>query len=186
MSRGMFILFLISYSWVLTAQKGTMLVYGNATYHLLRKDGNWLNKSLGAFLGAGYQFSANWTIGIEIGYQESKVNGMSFLDDVERKAYRTGIFAQYFIPLNERFGFFTDIISGYSAYRGNTISKTNHVYAGIFPAIYFFIGKDWGVYLIPASLDFSPFYNTKVSLSINTYPVIGISKNIAVQKQAKE
>lgn len=82
-----FLLILCLYQGALKAQKGTVLVYGNASFYKFKnKEAKVLNWNV--FAGTGYQFSEKWTIGLEIG--KSKMKTQQSDDEFKLMSFKIG------------------------------------------------------------------------------------------------
>ena len=151
------------------AQAGTMLLYGSTGIKYSGRQAP--DNSFVIAPGIGYQFNNNWTTGIDAAY--TRVPRQS----EESESLQLGPFIQYFRVLNERFGFFTQGIVGYKR-----VGHDQGVFATVFPALYVFIGKRWGMYLIPGTIDYSRLRGDTFSFSLNAVPLLGISANIPVSQ----
>jgi len=152
------------------AQTGTLLLYGSVSARYSKKDKQINHFSI--YSGIGYQLNDYWTLGVDASYfcAPNEYVGM--------KGYHIGPFVQYFKALNDNFGFFTEAVIGYRNRDGN-----GGIFSSFFPAFYVYIGKRWGMYIIPCTLDYSYEKKTQFSLNINKFSILGVSTNIPIIKK---
>jgi hypothetical protein len=83
------------------AQKGSILLYGNTSFGTQNNDGG-TYFSLNP--GVGYQFSNQWTAGVDLGMGTAKSATPS---------YQAGAFLRYTQPINETFSIYEQLGIGY-------------------------------------------------------------------------
>lgn len=118
------------------AQKGSMLVGGNIGFSSEKT--SLLKSELFEFSPkVGYQFSENWTAGIDatIGSVNNSITG-------DYDNLKIGSFIRYSTPLNETFALFADIGAGYQQ---NSINNAKGMYADITPALFINMKKGFGL-----------------------------------------
>lgn len=85
----------------------------------------------------GYQFTDNWTAGVEGSVMNVKTAG---LEKTER--YRIGGFVRYTTPLSETFSFFTDLGAGYQT---NSVNDAKGMYVNMTPALFINMKRGFGL-----------------------------------------
>jgi len=178
------------------AQKGTILVLGNVTYNS-QKSGDLASSpetiNFGFSPKVGYQYSDNWTVGIESSINSNKY-GYVNSQELKNNRFSIGGFLRYSKPLGGVFSVYADLGTGYqygkySSYTGGfnplSITKESGFYVGVTPAIFMNIKKNFGLNFNIGGLE----YNTLNNIT-NTGPntrnfyfsfgqafSVGISKN---------
>lgn len=149
------------------AQKGTILVGGNVGFTSEKQDfGGATENKVNNFEFSpkvGYQFTDNWTAGIEAGIGSSKtentdVNEFGVITtENKNKAFSAGAFVRYTRPLSETFSVFADLGAGFQGIKqtgfatDGTITVTNPerkasgFYVGVTPAIFINVKKGFGL-----------------------------------------
>lgn len=118
------------------AQKGSVLLGGNVGYSS-EKIGEANSNEFEFNPKVGYQFTDNWTAGVEGSIMNVKVAG---LEKTER--YRIGAFTRYTVPLSETFSFFTDLGAGYQT---NSVNNAKGMYINMTPALFINMKKGFGL-----------------------------------------
>lgn len=171
--------FLLAFAIALTgfanAQKGTYLVSGNLTYQSISNsqteaaDYDYFNFNP----KVGYQFTDNWTLGIESSVNTQKTKQTSSYES-KRNGYAIGGFVRYSKPLSETFSLFTDFGLGYvntkerltinAGADENTI-KSNGFYAQLQPLLFLKVKNNFGINF---GLGGVAYNNTTIKGSNNT------------------
>lgn len=133
------------------AQKNTFLVYGNVDlgYQMDRDDNR--AKGFALNLGVGYQFSHNWTIGVEGGYNTFRVRPDGVDDWALSDAYRFGPFVRYTKPVNKIIATWVQAgVSAVGGYTGTTdtrvrTTKYTGTYSYIKPGVSVFFCDRWAL-----------------------------------------
>lgn len=143
---------MISYA---NAQKGTYLVLGTVGFNYQKTNFSGNHQTQDVFYFSpkgGYQFTENWTIGVETTASFTKTETDS--DNGKSNSYSIGAFVRYSKPLNEIFEVYADLSSGYSfgtgSYSNNTgtvvrESKSNGFGIGVTPALLLKIKNGFGL-----------------------------------------
>ncbi|MFH6998970.1 porin family protein [Flavobacterium sp. FlaQc-57] len=118
------------------AQKGSVLLGGNVGYSS-EKIGEATSKNFEFSPKVGYQFTDNWTAGVEGSIMNIKV---AELEKTER--YRIGGFVRYTVPLSETFSFFTDLGTGYQT---NSANNAKGMYVNMTPALFINMKRGFGL-----------------------------------------
>src|SRR5688500_12343054 len=88
------------------AQKGSILLYGNVGVSSTKDADDDKTSSFNVNPGIVYQFTDNWTAGINLGYGQSKLNPSGIGATSTTKEYNAGIFGRYTKPLGSIFSLF--------------------------------------------------------------------------------
>lgn len=116
------------------AQKGSVLLYGNAGISSTKEADDDKRTSFNVNPGIGYQFTDNWTAGVNLGYGQSKYNPSGLGATSTTKNYNAGVFARYTKPLGTIFSLFGQANAGYEGSDFGS-GKTNGFGAEVFPAV---------------------------------------------------
>lgn len=195
MKKLLLILALAVFSFA-NAQKGTILVSGNVGYYSEKSDDSGNVPTQTTFTispKVGYQYSDNWTVGVESYISNSKQNYTS--GEYKSNNFSIGGFVRYSKPLGELFSVYADLGTGYrnveqSQYNGgfipsSTTTKANGFYVGVTPALLLNITKGFGLNFNIGSLGYNTLNNTthngndsqSFNFSFGQAFSIGISKN---------
>jgi hypothetical protein len=195
MKKTLIILALTMFS-LANAQEGTVLVSGNIGYYSQKSDNlglegyNYFNFSP----KVGYQYNANWTVGVE-----SSINNSKSLFPMEgyskSNGFSVGGFIRYFKPIIGSFSFYTDLGAGYQNSKriyfsgginpSTSTTKADGFYIGVTPALFLDIKKGFGLNFNIGSLGYNTMKNTtnngsdskNFNFSFGQAISIGISKN---------
>lgn len=116
--------------FVAQAQKNTLLVYGNLGVNATKSPVDVKATSFEFSPGVGYQFTDNWTAGMNVSVKTWK-NGVPA---VKSSTFGVGPFVRYAYPLSDIFAIFGQFNANYvSGKYGDT--KTSGFQGEIFPAI---------------------------------------------------
>ncbi|KUJ63657.1 hypothetical protein AR687_00270 [Flavobacteriaceae bacterium CRH] len=121
---------------IASAQKGSILLSGNVGF-ASEKIGDLKKEGFDFSPKVGYQFTNNWTAGVEgsiMNYKESNTKRV--------EAYKIGAFTRYSLPLSELFSFYTDLGAGY---QDTTLNDAKGMYANITPAIFINVKRGFGL-----------------------------------------
>lgn len=168
------------------AQKGTLLVYGNAGLSTTKNAADQKTTTLGIHPGVGYQFSDHWTAGVYFDYDHYKN-----ADASKSNSYGVGPFVRYAEPLGGIFSVYGQLQAGYAHSKnevnvGGVTSKTtaNGFETKFFPAIFINVKNNFGLNFDFGGIAFNTSKVKGASSSSNSFDVnfgktinIGISKN---------
>lgn len=153
MKKSLLILALSMFSFA-SAQKGTVLVLGNVgcSSENVNSSGNEATQSsFGISSKVGYQFTNNWTVGVQSSL--SYVNSVTNSTNGHSNNYGIGAFVRYSKPVNELFTVYTDL--GTSLFFGkgtysnagmsNFTSKANGLGINVSPGLLINIKKGFGL-----------------------------------------
>lgn len=154
------------------AQKGTTLVQGTIGYNFDKSSMDAQKSKSNLFQFApkvGYQFADNWTVGIaanvttgnqttETDYPGFEVEGFRIQNENKSTSLGAGAFVRYTKPLSEVFSVYADLDAGFVNTKYTYISSdpftntntthrnsVNGFYAGITPAVYINVYKNFGL-----------------------------------------
>jgi len=96
------------------AQQGSILVFGKVGLNT-EKTGDAKSSSLNFAPGVGYQFTKNWTAGVELGVQAAKYHSPSF---------QAGAFGRYTYPISNIFSVYSQLGVGYVS-QGEAYDEVN-------------------------------------------------------------
>ena len=116
------------------AQKGSILLYGNAGVSTTKEADDDKSTSFNVNPGVGYQFSDNWTAGVNLGYGQSKYNPSGMGSTSKTDFYNAGVFARYTKPLGTIFSLFGQANAGYQGSKSGS-AKSNGFAVEVFPAV---------------------------------------------------
>ncbi len=195
MKKLLLILALAVFSFA-NAQKGTILVLGNVGYYSQKSDVSLgISPTQNNFYFSpkvGYQYSDNWTVGVESSIANSKQTYTS--GEYKSNNFSVGGFVRYMKPIAGIFSAYADLGTGYhneeqTQYSGGINPYTSTIkgtgfYVGVTPALYLNINKGFGLNFNVGSIGYS---NLNYSNSANDTQnfnfsfgqafSIGISKN---------
>jgi outer membrane protein assembly factor BamA len=164
-------------STMATAQKGSILVGGNVEYSS-DKIGDIKNESFDFSPTFGYQFSENWTAGVN-----ATVGNIKKDNAQNSNNQKIGGFVRYSRPLNETFAVFADIGSGYQQ---NSINDAKGMYAYITPALFINMNKGFGLNFSIGGLNYdnidgkNDLRQEHIKFNFGKTLNIGISKNFSL------
>lgn len=174
------------------AQKGTYLVSGYFNYQT-ENNTNAGTTDYGYFgfsPKVGYQFSENWSLGVETGVNSQKWENDNSYEN-KRNNLAVGGFVRYSKPLNDSFSFFTDFGLGY-LHRKETLqselnssnTKSTGFYATLQPMIFLKVKSNFGINFGLGGIYFNSLENKDSNNTQNTFNInfgqaftLGIQKN---------
>ena len=188
------------------AQKGTILLAGSVGVEGTKNTvGTNENKSTTFNFSpkVGYQFTDNWTLGVEASIEGSKdesttVNGGGIVitSTTKTTGIKVGPFVRYTKPLSETFSAYVDMGIGFNSGKRtvespvppfgtvSTTQKGNGVYVGVTPAIFINVKKNFGLNFSIGGLGYETFNlsnnqgdNNHFYFNFGQTVNIGISKN---------
>lgn len=118
------------------AQKGSMLLGGNVGF-TSEKIGDSKTENFEFSPKIGYQFTNNWTAGVEGAIQTSKITGLE-----KQEGYKIGGFVRYARPLSETFAVYGDLGAGY---QNTSLNDADGVYASLTPALFINMKRGFGL-----------------------------------------
>ncbi|MBF4517704.1 outer membrane beta-barrel protein [Flavobacterium sp. ANB] len=121
---------------IASAQKGSVLLGGNVGFSS-EKIGNTKAEDFEFSPKVGYQFTDNWTAGVEGSIVNSKITGFG-----KSETYKIGGFVRYSIPLSETFAFYTDLGAGY---QNTSLNNAKGMYASLTPALFINVKRGFGL-----------------------------------------
>jgi hypothetical protein len=163
------------------AQKNTLLVYGNLDV-LSDKEGSVKNSTFSISPGIGYQFTDNWTAGLNLAAGNTKYG----VAGVKTSSFGVGPFIRYAYPLS-------DIFAVYGQFNANVLSgktaglKSNGFQGTLFPAIGVNLKNGFALNFNFGSLGFGSNKvkgmekTTNFGLSFGSGAGFGISKNFGLK-----
>ncbi len=167
------------------AQKGSILVYGNASLSS-SKDAAKNKTSVSQLMpGIGYQFDKNWTAGLAFDLMSSKSKTDAGTEYAKSSNFAVGPFVRYTKTLSSTFSVFGqfDAMFG-SAKSGVTVeTKTNTLNLGITPAVSVSVSKKMAMNFSFGGLNYATSKvdasgaNTETDLNLT----FGKTMNIGVQ-----
>ncbi len=178
-----------------TAQKGSILLYGNVGFNTNSNGGDGLSSNpinqanVGSFSinpGVGYQLNSAWTVGVEGGYNYTD-NGSEIV-----KASKAGAFVRNAQHLAGIFSIYEQLGVGYQGISENdgfATAKASGFYANITPAIYADVKNGFGLNFSVGGLGYSSIKWDGASTTGSTFGLtfgktlsIGLSKNFGGKK----
>jgi hypothetical protein len=198
MKKALVITALVMISFA-NAQKGTYLVLGNMSFSS-QKDSNQGGvetkyQNVGFYPKVGYQFTDNWTVGVETGFSSGKSQYTSQYTDQERitKNFSGGAFVRYSKSLSQMFLFYTDLGAGYQNRKetntdsfstlGATKTTFDGVYMNLTPGLFLNIKNNFGLNFSIGGLSYSDTKNSENNGSnSNFYFNFGQSYNVGISK----
>ena len=188
-----------------SAQKGSILLYGNITYsHSSNTNSSTTgvqsdkSTALSIAPGIGYQFSDNWTVGLNLGYAHtgnSYTTSTTQTSDVDQ--YIVGPFLRYSRPLTSWVSLYGQFDAEYQlqgkTYQYSTEGNQQHqLFFDVYPALFFPVKNGFGLNVSFGGVDYassrvSGISGTKGStfnLTFGQAAMIGVSKNFGGHKAA--
>ena len=204
--KKIFIILALAMVSFANAQKGTILLAGSVGVDGTKNTvGTTENKTTTFNFSpkVGYQFTDNWTLGIEASIEGSKgetstVNGGGILvtSTTKNTGMKVGPFVRYTKPLSEMFSAYVDMGIGFNSGKTTvespvppfgtvtTTQKGNGVYVGVTPAIFINVKKNFGLNFSIGGLGYETFNlsnnqgdNNRFYVNFGQTVNIGISKN---------
>lgn len=118
------------------AQKGSILLGGNVGFSS-EKIGDSKSNNFEFSPKVGYQFSENWTAGIEGTIASVDTDGFA-----KTEKYKIGGFVRYSTPLSETFSFYTDLGAGYQT---SSVNDAKGMYVNVTPALFINMKRGFGL-----------------------------------------
>jgi hypothetical protein len=121
----------------LFAQKGSILVYGNASMTSSKDDAKNKTTVSQRMPGIGYQFNKNWTAGLAFDLMNSKSKTDAGTEFAKKSNFSVGPFVRYTKNLSSTFSVFgqLDAMFGTSKSGVAVETKTNTMNLGVTPAV---------------------------------------------------
>jgi hypothetical protein len=119
-----------------SAQKGSMLLGGNVGF-ASEKIGDSKSTNFEFSPKVGYQFTDNWTAGVEGSIANVKVAGFD-----KSETYKVGGFVRYATPLSEIFAVYADLGAGYQS---ASVNDAKGMYAKLTPALFINMKRGFGL-----------------------------------------
>lgn len=184
-----------------SAQKGTWLVAGNVGFGTSKSEAGVLENKNSYFNFSpkvGYQVTDHWTFGLELGVQGNKTTTESIVSttpliitstETKTTSFSVGPFARYSMPISEIFGLYADMGAGIRSQRvtnpgplGDIKTTNDGFYAGITPAVFINVKKNFGLNVSIGGLGFQSLdtpggTNSSIDFNFGQTVNIGISKN---------
>lgn len=166
---------------IASAQKGSILLGGNVGYSTEKIED--LKSNVFEFSPkVGYQFTDNWTAGIEGSISSVKYNLIENGEKIshDSQAYKIGGFVRYAVPLSDLFSFYTDLGVGYQS---DSPNLRTGMYASLTPALFINMKKGFGLNFSIGGINYDNLDGTyapkEESFGFNFGKTlnIGISKN---------
>jgi hypothetical protein len=146
------------------AQKGTYLVSGSVGFNSEKTNSSQNNETLNVFGIApkvGYQFTENWTVGVQTSASFTR-NETDSGNNGKYNYYSIGPFVRYSKPLSEIFEVYADLSSGYSF---DEEKYTNGFGVSITPALLLKIKNGFGL-----NFGFGGLGYSSINSSSENYP----------------
>lgn len=183
------------------AQKGSWLVAGSIGFGTSKNEAGLAENKNNYFNFSpkvGYQVTDHWTFGLELGVQGNKTTTESVVSTVplvitstETKSTNlsVGPFARYSMPISELFAVYADMGAGIMSQKvtnpgpfGDVSTTNDGFYAGITPAVFINVKKNFGLNVSIGGLGFESLdtpggTNSNVDFNFGQTVNIGISKN---------
>lgn len=118
------------------AQKGSILLGGNVGFSS-EKIGDIREEGFDFSPKVGYQFTDNWTAGVEGSIMNYKKTGLD-----TKETYKIGAFTRYSLPLSDLFSFYTDLGVGYQE---TNLNHEKGMYASLTPALFINMKRGFGL-----------------------------------------
>ncbi|WP_394772797.1 porin family protein [Flavobacterium sp.] len=118
------------------AQKGSILLGGNVGF-ASEKIGDSKSNTFEFSPKVGYQFTDNWTAGVEGAIGTIDVKGFEKTEN-----YKIGGFVRYSTPLSETFAFYTDLGAGY---QNTSLNNAKGMYVNLTPALFINMKRGFGL-----------------------------------------
>ena len=171
------------------AQKGSILLYGNVGISSTKEADDDKTSSFNINPGVGYQFTDNWTAGVNLGYGQTKYNPSGIGATSTSKEYNAGVFARYTKPLGNIFSIFGQANVGYvgTDFDGG---KSNGFGANVFPAVALNVHNGFALNFSFGGISYETTKVKGASESRNAFDLnfgqqahIGVSKNFGGRKK---
>lgn len=172
------------------AQKNTLLVGGNVGFSSEKTEFAIGEEKMNSFEFAptlGYQFTDNWTAGLnsKIGTGKVEVTGAP---EMKTNEFKIGPFVRYAQPLGGAFAVYGDLGAGYQKMKTETGSVTtsdaNGFYIGFTPALFINFKNSFGLNFSIGGVGYSSLKDSDADIKQNNFDFnfgktvnIGISKN---------
>lgn len=172
------------------AQKNTLLVGGNVGFSSEKTEFAFGERKMNSFEFAptlGYQFTDNWTAGLnsKIGTGKVEVTGAP---EMKTNEFKIGPFVRYAQPLGGAFAVYGDLGAGYQKMKTETGSVTtsdaNGFYIGFTPALFINFKNSFGLNFSIGGVGYSSLKDSDADIKQNNFDFnfgktvnIGISKN---------
>lgn len=118
------------------AQKGSILLGGNVGFNS-EKIGDSKATNFEFNPKVGYQFTDNWTLGVEGAIANVDVDGFG-----KTEKYKIGGFVRYSVPLSNIFAFYADLGAGYQT---SSVNDAKGMYAGFDPGLFINMKNGFGL-----------------------------------------
>lgn len=169
------------------AQEGTVLLYGNIGYNSSNPATGETENTLSINPGIGYQFNDNWTVGANLGLETQKEG------EFKSNSFSAGPFVRYTEALSNTFAIYMQLQGGFTSSKfenpGQADFKTNGFNAGIFPAVFVNVNKNFGLNFSFGGINFASQKVDGASKSSSNFNInfgqsfnIGVSKNFGGKK----
>lgn len=169
------------------AQEGTVLLYGNVGYNSNNPAVGETENTFTINPGIGYQFNENWTVGANLGI-ESQKDG-----EFKSSAFSAGPFVRYTESLSNTFAIYMQLQGGVLSNKfenpGQADFKTNGFNAGLFPAVFVNVNKNFGLNFSFGGINYTSVKVDGASKSSSIFDInfgqsfnIGVSKNFGGKK----
>lgn len=192
MKKILFIFALTIFSFA-NAQKGSYLVSGNVYFNSNKNSNS--NSSNNQYIGfnpkIGYQFTNNWTIGLESSFNQNKWTRETNNYENKRNNLSIGSFIRYSKQFNDTFTFFTDLGVGFQNYKeyykednqSDTTTKANGFYTNLQPMIHLKIKNNFGINFGLGGISYNSLKNDKFDNTESNFNVsFGQAYTIGFQK----
>ncbi|WP_316636368.1 porin family protein [uncultured Flavobacterium sp.] len=162
---------------ITNAQKGSILLGGNVGF-TSEKIGDAKSTSFEFSPKIGYQFTDNWTAGIEGSIANLKVAGFD-----KTEASRIGAFVRYSMPISETFAFYTDLGAGYQS---TSLNNAKGMYVSLTPALFINMKRGFGLNFSIGGINYDNLdgkndpRQERVGFDFGKTFNIGISKNFGL------
>ena len=181
-------LLLAGFAFAGHAQKGSVLLYGNVGISTTKEADDDKYTTFQLNPGVGYQFTDNWTAGVNLNYGYNKANPSGPGASTTSKNYGAGLFARYTKPLGGIFSLFGQANAGYvgTDFGGN---KTNGFGIEVFPAVALNVHNGFALNFSFGSIGFESTKakgvdgsNNDLWLNFGQQVNFGVSKNFGGKK----
>jgi hypothetical protein len=166
---------------IASAQKHTLLVYGNLDARGYKSSNAVKNNSFSLTPGIGYQWDDHWTGGINLAFNTSKMGSL----EEKSTAFGAGPFIRYAYPLSDIFAVYGQLNANYLS--GKTAGlQSNGFETKLFPAIGINLKNGFALNFNFESLDFASNKfkgsnsTTNYGISFGSGAGFGISKNFGL------
>lgn len=169
------------------AQEGTVLLYGNIGYNSSNPAAGETENTFSINPGIGYQFTENWTVGANMGIETQKEG------DFKSNTLSAGPFVRYSEALSNTFAIYMQLQGGFTSSKfenpGQADFKTNGFNAGLFPAVFVNVNKNFGlnfsfggINLVSQKVDGASNGSSNLNINFGQTFNIGVSKNFGGTK----